>query len=63
MNATNNAPTAGAGTPGKWAVTALPAPPDEPREIALAWMARALQGVREMHQNESVRQAVARRLF
>ncbi|WP_213765606.1 hypothetical protein [Caballeronia sp. dw_19] len=63
MNAANNDPTAGAGTPGVGRVTTTQVLPDEHRRIASEWMARVLEGVREMHQNERARQAVARRLF
>jgi hypothetical protein len=63
MNASNNEPTASAGTAGRWVVSTPQARPDERRQIALEWIASALAGVREMHQNEVVRQAVARRLF
>lgn len=63
MNASDNKLPVDAGTPGIWRVITSPARPDEHREIALEWIVSALDGIREMHQDEAVRQDVARRLF
>jgi hypothetical protein len=63
VNESNNGPIADAGTTGRGPVSLLPARPDEHRKIAREWIGHALDSIREMHQNEAVRQAVARRLF
>ena len=63
MNASDNQPAADAGTPGIGGGTTPQARHGEHLEIVREWIGCALDGIREMHQDEAVRQAVARRLF
>jgi len=63
MNSMKNGSAAETETPGIWEVTTLEARSDKHRQIASEWVQRALQGIKEMHQNAAAREAVERRLF
>lgn len=45
------------------ATTPADQPRDELRSSTTAWLRRVMDGIKQMHENEHVRQEVAKRLF